>query len=338
VSDRFVLAGGIAGAYAGFHRYEQDGPQRYASESLSGSSFVTVTFGAAYALSDQLRVGATLQDLVSTLDAHLVASGCPDGVACMPEDRDFDMPLHVEQHDYFAPSGSLGIQYDPDKHVTLGLAVQAPARVSARGTLTSALPTNPLFTDAQITGDKVRMAFTLPPVVRAGIELRPIAALRIEAALSVELWSLHDAITIAPDNVQITTAGGMTYALHAMTIARDYKTSFAPSLGAEYHLGPAMLGAGVAYETTAAPPGDVSVLTVDAPKLLVGVGGGYAEEGWQIGAAVGYARLSDVDVAPGVGVVTQLQPLRDQLAPHPVNEGSYRSSYLVAGLRMARRF
>lgn len=182
------------------------------------------------------------------------------------------------------------------------------------------------------------MAFTLPPVLRAGIELRGGDAMRVEAALTVELWSLHDAITIAPDGVYIDTSTGMHYPLHAMTIARDYKTSFAPSLGAEYHVGPAMFGAGVSYETAAAPAGDVSVLTVDAPKLIVGAGGGYAEEGWQIGAAVGYAKLSDVDVAPADAQVIQLQPLRDQLAPVRANAGNYRASYLVAGLRMARRF
>jgi len=36
--------------------------------------------------------------------------------------------------------------------------------------------------------------------------------------------------------------------------------------------------------------------------------------------------------------VIQLQPLRDRVAPVRANAGSYRSSYFVAGLRMARRF
>jgi long-chain fatty acid transport protein len=338
VSDRLVIAGGIAEPYAGLHRYDGGGPQRYAAESLAGSTFVTVTLGAAYAVSDRLRVGATVQNIVSSLDARFVAYGCPEGGTCGMEDRDYDMPLHIEQHDYFAPSGSLGIQYDVAHSITLGAAVQGPTRVSALGTLTTTLPTNTLFTDAQVVGDSARMSFTLPPALRAGIELRPSNAHHVEAAVAIELWGLHDAITIAPDDVYIDTSTGMHLPLHAMTIARDYRTSIAPSLGAEYHLGPAMFGAGVAYETAAAPAADVSVLTVDAPKLIVGAGGGYAEEGWQIGAAAGYGKLTDVDVAPADAAVIQLQPLRDRVAPVRANAGSYRSSYFVAGLRMARRF
>jgi hypothetical protein len=86
------------------------------------------------------------------------------------------------------------------------------------------------------------------------------------------------------------------------------------------------------------PPSHVSVMNVDASKILVGVGGGYDSEGWQIGAAAGYAKLSDVEVPLADAAVTQLQPLRASPEPHAINAGTYKSSYIVAGLRMARRF
>ena len=40
VADNFVVGGGIAAPYAGLHRYDDDGPQRYSSVSLAGSTFV----------------------------------------------------------------------------------------------------------------------------------------------------------------------------------------------------------------------------------------------------------------------------------------------------------
>ena len=339
VTDQLVIGGGFTAPYAGLHRYAEDGPQRYASVSLAGSQFVVVTLGAAYKVNEQLRVGATLQDVVSILDASVMLSGCPGQMMCGPEDRDFDSLARIEQTDYFSPSGSLGVQYDVGDVLTLGLAVQAPAQVDATGKLTAQLPTNPLFQDAQVVGDQVSMRFTLPPIVRAGVEYHPMPELRIEAALAVELWSLHDEIEIEPQNVRIEMVPGVgSYTLGKMAIPRHYKTSFSPALGVEYHTGPLMFGAGIAYETAAAPPEYVSVLTVDAPKFIVGLGGGYESEGWQIGAAFGYAKANDVDVPLADAAVPQLNPIRDPSEAVMINAGTYTSSYLIVGLRGARRF
>lgn len=50
-------------------------------------------------------------------------------------------------------------------------------------------------------------------------------------------------------------------------------------------------------QTAAAPIGYVSVLTVDSGKHLLGLGGGREAGGWQIGASLGIAILSDVQVS-----------------------------------------
>jgi long-chain fatty acid transport protein len=330
IGDKLVIAGGIAGPMMATHRYDDTGPTRRASVSLAGTRLVTVAAGVAYAVTPELRVGATVQDLVSSLDWTLVANACPDAMVCAPDDHNFDLPMHVTQSDYISPSGSLGIQYDAAEGLTLGATLQAPAKVASTGTLAVTPPTAMTFTGMQVTGDHATTSFTLPPTVRAGVELRR-DDVRVEAAVDVELWSLHDAITIAPDGVQL---GARTLA--PMTIARDYHTSIAVSLGGEYHVGLAQFGAGIAYETAAAPAGDVSVLTVDAPKWLAGIGGGWDADGWQLGGAAGFARLGDVDVTdPKVG---ELQPLHDASAPAFVNAGTYHAYYVVAGVRAARRF
>ena len=90
IGDRLVIAGGIAAPYAGLHRYADDGPQRYASVSLVGSAFIYITFGAAYRVTDRLRIGAPVSDVVSKVVARLVVSGCPGQTVCAPEDPDFD--------------------------------------------------------------------------------------------------------------------------------------------------------------------------------------------------------------------------------------------------------
>jgi len=123
-----------------------------------------------------------------------------------------------------------------------------------------------------------------------------------------------------------------------LTIPRNYKTSFAPAIGAEWHGPNYMVGAGYSYETAAAPPGYGSVLTVDSSKHLIGIGGGYEANGWQIGASAGFVALSEVDVPLAEAKVPQLTPIRDQPSAVMINAGSYKSRYIMAGLRFARRF
>lgn len=323
VNDRLVIGAGLATPYVGLGRYDADAA-RYATTDRTGTTFVRLAIGAAYRLTPAVRLGVTLQDHITYLKHKLVASACPGAMTC---DRSYDMPMAIDETDYVSPSGSLGAQVDVSPAVTLGALVQAPVRVSASGTLTVTPP--PALANATVTGNSVREAFWLPPVLKAGVEWHS-EALRVEAAVDVELWSLHDEISIEPSHVSL---GAMP--LHAVTIPRRFQTSIAPSLGVEWHVGQIQIGGGVAYETSAVAPSYVSVLTVDAPKLLVTAGGGYAFGGWQIGVAIGYAHLAGVDVSdPKVPV---LEPLHDAGGtPTFVNGGTYRAYDLVAGLRLAR--
>jgi long-subunit fatty acid transport protein len=245
----------------------------------------------------------------------------------------------VQQTDYISPSGSIGVQYDASDAVTVGATVQAPSKVSSTGTLQLRLPPSTMFEGATVTGDHATVALTLPASVRTGVEWHT-PSLRVEAALDVELWSMQDDITITPDNVHIDHVPGVAagYAVGAMTIPRHYKTTFAPAIGVEYHVGSATFGAGYSYETAAAPAGTVSVLTVDSSKHVFGIGGGYDADGWQIGAAAGLAILADVDVPLASAQVPALQPLRDTPDNVVVNAGHYASKYIIAGLRFARRW
>jgi long-chain fatty acid transport protein len=337
IGDRLVIAGGLASPYAGVHRYAPDGAQRFASIDNAGSRFAVVTAGLAYRVSSRLRVGATLQNVVSQLATRVAVSGCPGTMTCAPEDRSFDAVLAIEQDDFVSPTGSVGVQYDALETLTLGLALQGPARVEATGRLAVELPSSPAFDQASVRGDRARLAFTLPAVVRAGVEWRP-GRWRIEAALTTELWSMHDEVVLEPIDVVVDDAPGGPYALAAMTIPRAYRTSLAPAFAIEWHGPGVLLGAGYAYETAAAPASHVSVLAIDAGKHVIGLGGGYDADGWQIGVALGIAILERVDVGVDVARVPQLAPLAEGASERAVNAGRYDSRFLLAGLRFARRW
>lgn len=337
IGERLVLAGGIASPDRTFHRYAADGSQRYASVGLAGSRDVMVTAGVGYKVDERLRVGATLSTFVTSTRLEVVASGCPATITCASGDASFDLGLVLEQTDALSPSGSLGVQYDAARTLTVGLVIETPRRVSATGTLALDLPGAAVFQDATVTGDRASLTFDVPAAIRTGVEWRPTRGIRIEAALGVELWSMHDELTLTPDGISIDNVAGGPFVLGKMTIPRDYRTTFAPALGVEWHGPKLMLGAGYAYETAAAPARTVSVLAVDAAKHLIGIGGGYEDAGWQIGAAAGFVALEGVDVSLDNAAVPQLAPLGSPTATN-VNAGAYRSRYLMAGLRFARRW
>jgi long-chain fatty acid transport protein len=340
LNDRLVVSGGFGAPYAGLHRYAVAGPQRYASASLAESLFVTIAGGIAYEVSPTFRVGGTVQDVISKLESRVTLSGCPGQTVCAPEDPEFDADTKLSQLGLFAPSASAGVQWDAHPLVTLGAMVQAPARISnATGTLETKLPSSAFFDGASVHGDQASLELTLPAQLRFGAELHPDPHVRIEAALDIELWSMHDAITIVPRGVTIENQAGVgTYTLGTVAIPRNYNNSYAPSIGGEYRGSGWQVGAGYSYETAAAPKGYVSVLTVDAAKHLVGCGGGLDVMGWQVGAAIGYVKLADIDVTLADAKVPQLTPIRDQPGTIPINAGDYRSHYILGGLRLAHRF
>jgi long-chain fatty acid transport protein len=337
IGDRLVVGAGIGAPYAALHRYPVDGTQRYASISLAESRMAIVTLAAAYAITPRLRVGATLEDLISTLNSRVVLASCPGQTVCAPEDPEFDADTKIVQTDVWSPTGSLGVQWDAHPLVTLGAAVHAPAKIDGDGKLQTRLPSSGFFEGAMVVGDRASLAFTLPASVRAGVEVRPDPHVRVEVAVTAELWSMHDAITITPHGVEIDNVPGVgTYVVGPSVIPRHYKNSYAPSIGGEYRFGKAMIGAGYAYETAAAPRGYVSVLTVDSAKHIIGLGGAYAIGGGELGASLGFVKLVDVSVPLADARVPELTPVRDQPADVYVNAGTYRSTYLLGGLRFSR--
>jgi long-chain fatty acid transport protein len=340
VNDKLVVGAGLGAPYAGLHRYAVDGPQRYASSSLAESLFVTLAVGASYNVTPTLRLGVTVQDVISKLASRVTLSGCPSETVCAPEDPEFDADTKLTQLGLFAPSASAGVQWDAHPLVTLGAMVQAPARISnATGTLQTRLPSSSFFDGASVHGDAASLELTLPAAFKFGAEFHPDPHVRIEVALDIELWSMHDAITIIPHDVTIQNQAGVgQYTLSTVTIPRNYNNSYAPSIGGEYRSGRWQVGAGYSYETAAAPPGYVSVLTVDAAKHLVGLGGSVDLAGWEVGAAFGFVKLATVDVSLADAKVPQLSPIRDQASEIPINAGTYQSHYVLGGLRAGRRF
>ncbi|MBK9037145.1 MAG: outer membrane protein transport protein [Myxococcales bacterium] len=342
VNDKVIVGGGVWAPYAGLAKFDAEGPQRYSSVDMSKSIIATLGFGVAVRVGERLRLGATLQNHVVALTSDIVLSGCPGQTVCAPEDPEFDSLNRIEQQSYFQPSGSVGLQLDATDKVTFGAAFQLPVSVSGQGTLSSRLPSSGFFNGASVEGDRADVSMTLPAAIRAGVEVRP-GRWRIEAALDVELWSAHEEILIEPKDVRIVGAPGVgTYEFGPIHLPRNFDDTYAVQLGVEGQPSastPLTVRAGYSYETAASPTEYLSVLTVDGAKHLVAGGLGYRVGGWNVDLVFAFATMGERHVDPSVGVAPQVNPIRDTSATPLevfVNWGDYKSTWIVAGLGLAR--
>jgi len=239
----------------------------------------------------------------------------------------------------------VGVQYDAHPKVTLGASFQAPVHMAGGSTLRTRLPSSGFYNGATVSGDHANVAFWLPPILRVGVEVRPAERWHVELATDVEFWKMHEDITITPEDMRIENAAGVgTYELGPMTLPRNYKNTYAVSLGVEGQpiaSTPLRVLAGYTYETAAAPDAYLSVLTLDGAKHVITGGLGYTAGKLSFDAVFGFGAVEDREVALDDARSPQLTPVRDPTEPPLVtyvNAGSYQTSWLIAGLGMTAGF
>jgi long-chain fatty acid transport protein len=340
-----ALALGIYAPYAGLGKYPEAGPQRYSLVDLSKSLLVIVEVAFGYQLSDRIRLGAGLQNMVFYMDSTVAFSACPGQTICAPEDPEFDALGKVTQLSPFNPSAVAGAQVAVTDWLRVGLAAQLPFFIGGSGEFQTRLPSSGFFEGAEVRGDTADVSFTLPAALRFGVEASPLPRWKAELATQIELWSQHDEFLIEPRNVRIENAAGVgTYDVGDLRIPRNFENTVAVNLGVEgqpIDTLPLTVLAGYSFETAAAPDAYLTVMTVDGARHMFTAGAGYEMGTWKFDAALGFVAVADRQVSPDEGRAPQLSPIRDS-SEEPldvyVNWGKYSSSWLIFGAGASRTF
>lgn len=322
-------------------------PQRYSLISLEGSALALGGVWAAYRASEQWAFGLGVHALFGSFVTRVALSGCPATLTCAPEDPDWDAVAQLRVGPIFAPTANAGIRYQPNAYVVLGASAQLPIWVNAPAQMQVRLPSHPYYDGARTEGDRGDVNFTLAPVLRAGIEVRPTPHDRVEATFVFEGWEVHDRITVTPvrdasqpNGIRITNVRGIgTYEVGPVSIERGFQHAFSVRLGAErfQRLGndwTLIPRVGAAYETSATAPEYTSVLTFDTEKVLFTMGVGVARGPWRFDAVFAHMLASSVEVSPADARLYQIRPFRtnDQAPRHAINAGRYDLNVSVFGL------
>ncbi len=348
---QLVVAAGVLAPQMAVMSYPlalEDGtpsPSRYSLVTLDGSLLVIPGVSAAYRPFDFLQVGAGVNVLTGSFVTQTVFNTSPpERLLSAPEDPSYDALAELRATGLLAPSANAGILVRPAKWLRVGLSGQLGYTLDAPATVRVRLPSAAVFAGARQEGEGARLKLTLPAILRAGVEVRPVEALRVELGYARELWSTHESIDILPEDVRIHDVAGIPspFNVPAMSIPRRFKDSQSFRLGGEYTLSAGKVfaldvRAGVSYEQSAIPAAYLAPLTVDSDKVTGSVGLGLRlGERLRLDAVYSRAFGGQREVTTTEAAVPRINPMAGEDFPTaPVNAGSYQvqSSILGFGLR-----
>jgi long-chain fatty acid transport protein len=194
---------------------------------------------------------------------------------------------------------------------------------------------------------EARLVFKTPAVLRLGVEMRPVAGLRVELAAVYEGWSIHDRIDIlrAGKGTNLTGVTGFPspYPIGDLSIVRNFRDTFSVRLGGEYTGGTKALGfklrAGFVYDRSAIPPEYLSVLTLDVDKFTPTIGASLLIGKFSLDVVYAHVFGLNTTVDPTRARIYALSPVRgDPVERTAVNGGDYTLQANVIGLGATYRF
>ena len=349
--SRFTGAVGVYGPNAALQTFPAEiggkpAASRYSLVSLGGSVLATISVGGAVKITDRFTVGANLQALVGSFTSRVYFNANPaDRFLGAPEDPNYDTEAQLSAKPIIAPSGNLGLKYQFADWLRVGVSGQLPQWINAPATVKTRLPDVALFDNAQQVGNSGRVKFTLPAILRAGVEFKQVwdtrRSLAVEVAYVREFWSMHKNIDVATTDVTLTGITGFPSPFYVapIKIPRNLKDSNSFRLGGEYMFPltdslSMAARAGISFETSAADPAWVSPLTIDGNKLIPSLGVGLnIGPKLRVDASFTKAFMFGVDVDPAEAQVPRINPVAgNPVATEPINGGSYRTSANLFGL------
>jgi long-chain fatty acid transport protein len=289
---------------------------------LNGSLVSVIELAASFRINDHFYLGAGLQNMILKFKSLVQLSACT-GLSCPPEDPGFDSLTELDATSGFTPSGIVGAQVVYPK-IRGGLSLQLPFFIRGEGTVRSRLPTDPMFANASIVGEAVGIDFTIPLILRGGVEYRPMPTLRIELGFDYEAWSMQKNFAIQPKGIYLDNVPGIgRYYLDTMYVVRDLNDTFSIHVGGEYEVVKKrlVLRIGYLFETSATPDETASVLTADGLHNMITLGGSL-----RLGPVrfdLGYAHLFTLDRTVTNSRSLQLNPIQPTLAV-AVGNGTYK--------------
>lgn len=350
-AKRWTLTGGSFGPYVALASYKdlangEPSPARYTLGSFMGSALAISGAWVSYKPNDQWRFGLGTFALLGWFQTTITfTTSLQDRLVGAPEQPEFDADSQIRVGPMFAPALSAGVIYEPTPVVRFGLSGQSEMAIDSDASLKVRLPSSQLFHAASIQGDQARVRFKLPPIARAGIEVRPRKDLRVELAYVREFWSVHDEMIAVPKGIRIEGIDGApsTLYLPEIRVPRNFRDASSVRFGAEYATTfgpyPLQLRGGVMWEESAIPPEYLSLSSLDFEKIVASVGASIAvDDKWRFDLCITKSFAETVHVDPATAKIPRINPITGNAQLEPINGGTYTANAELFGAGVVYKY
>lgn len=312
-----------------------DAPQRYSLVSFEGTFFLRLDLAVAYRVTKWFTVGASLQNVIGRMQQVKAISSFNGTLSSGPEDPDYDSLIDVRMTSIFNPTGQLGLTLRPHEMVTIGLSLQLPLRITSDAQLAVQLPVSPLYAASTVSGSSAKVSLDFPLMLAAGVEVRPLPGLRLEADVVFENWGSVDSIRFTPKDIEIRDLPGIgTYRVPETYESLGYQSTISLRLGGEYALPfhrPLVLRAGYGFETGATPIEHTSLVSADFKKHVLSLGASYRLSRFRFDLGFAVVMTPQRYVSPETSKAPQINPINPTGAVN-IGGGTYDHSFVVLGL------
>lgn len=296
-----TIALGMYTPFAPDLSYPSDGAQRYILNDMLILE-VAGALSVGQKVNDWMSVGVGMAWWVLHVEQELAVTTLEG------DDPSNDIDVGFTVDDRYTPSWNVGVLVDPVHWLTVGASIQPPISYEAEGSITTDfqghawssflegaqdctdLPgiseSGPSFTDPD-----VRFLLTVPLIARAGLLVRPMDKLEVEAAWVYEGWHVLDQVIITDMDLLIDTKDnpliqGDALVTNDIVLPTYYEDAWSARLGLEYDFNKTFTGRmGGYYETSGIPNKTQGVSFVDGSKYSGSLGGSVRRGGWSLDLA-----------------------------------------------------
>jgi long-chain fatty acid transport protein len=279
-----VVAVGMYTPTAPSMSFPASGPQRY---SLIDSLVWQIFYGVSASQKlGPVTLGAGINYTVLRVNESLAMTTIPDGTT----DPGSDVTLDVAAWDKNQFSWNAGIIVEPVDGLQIGASVQPAIAYEGKGSMTASFteghPLLPLLEGDTFTDDDIALLVTTPWVLKAGVQVVPSDAFRIEGDFTYTTWSQLENLIVRPCAEEGCTDGGMLlthkeggFLTEDIPITADvaiptgFQDAISVRVGGDLDVASWLqLRAGANYESSAVPSRLQGVSVVDGTKFGLGLG------------------------------------------------------------------
>lgn len=326
-------------------------PQRYRVmdvANIEANGNLSVALRPLPTLLPGLRLGGSLLIYATSSNHALNLWTNFESFVSAPEDPRFDVPVVFTMDPTTAVNWALGASYEVIEGLSLGASFRAGRTIRGRGKIAAGLPrflidpdTGEALLGAKIEGEEADVETKVAPIVRAGIQYAMPDVFKAEATFVWEGWSVHQNITLRPDNVRVTFQD-TEVVLPELVIQRQWRDTYSLRFGGELNLWEPWIGiqAGYYYEPSAIPDYRVDAARIDLEKHGVSLGLSTQFYGITVRVSGMFIQLTETVVSDSEVQLTRTfdPPVGSDEFVTTVSNGRFSGRYFIGALSLGYQF